>query len=74
LENRQPPLAAISGITGLLFGHIHAPSQERLAHIPWWAWVGGIMGAVYIMSMLLVAERLGAAFWDSPSPPPSSRR
>ena len=41
----------------------NALSQERLAHIPWWAWVGGIIGAVYIMSMLLVAERLGAAFF-----------
>jgi uncharacterized membrane protein YdcZ (DUF606 family) len=53
----KPAASASSdiGITGPLFGHIHA-------QIPWRAWDGGIMGAVSIMSMLLVAERLGAAF------------
>ena len=48
---------------GLLFGQLHPPSNERIAQVPWWGWVGGALGAVYIMSMLLVAERVGAALF-----------
>jgi transporter family-2 protein len=37
------------------------PSGGALAQVPWWGFIGGIFGAVYILSMLLMAERLGAA-------------
>ena len=50
-------------LAGLLFGQIAWPSGERLARVPWWGWVGGALGAVYVLSMLLVAERVGAALF-----------
>ena len=50
-------------LAGLLFGQISWPSSERVAQVPWWGWVGGAFGAVYVMSMLLVAERVGAALF-----------
>jgi bacterial/archaeal transporter family-2 protein len=50
-------------IAGSLFGQIHWPASERIAQVPWWGWIGGALGAVYIMSMLLVAERVGAALF-----------
>lgn len=28
---------------------------------PWWAWIGGVGGAVYILANLLVADKVGAA-------------
>jgi transporter family-2 protein len=37
------------------------PTGGALAQVPWWGFIGGIFGAVYILSMLLMAERLGAA-------------
>jgi transporter family-2 protein len=37
------------------------PSAATLAQIPWWAWSGGIFGAVYVCIALAMAPRLGAA-------------
>ena len=37
------------------------PSADDVALVPWWAWVGGVMGATYILSMVLAADQLGAA-------------
>ncbi|RYU59397.1 DMT family transporter [Methylolobus aquaticus] len=28
---------------------------------PWWAWLGGLFGAVYVVTAILVTPRLGAA-------------
>ena len=50
-------------VAGLLVGGFHWPIAGRIAQVPWWGWIGGAMGAVYVMSMLLVAERLGAALF-----------
>ncbi|MBV9783028.1 MAG: DMT family transporter [Acidisphaera sp.] len=36
------------------------PGREILA-TPWWAWSGGVIAAVYAMSMLIFPERLGSA-------------
>ena len=33
----------------------------QLSRAPWWAWVGGICGAVFVLSQPLAAPRLGAA-------------
>lgn len=32
-----------------------------LAKVPWWAWTGGIIGAVYVASATLLIPRMGAA-------------
>jgi len=37
------------------------PSAARLAGAPWWAWLGGLLGAVYAVATVLLARRLGAA-------------
>ncbi|SDO24237.1 transporter family-2 protein [Methylobacterium phyllostachyos] len=37
------------------------PGGNRLASVPWWAWLGGAMGGAYVLAMILLAERLGAA-------------
>ena len=37
------------------------PGTERIARTPWWAWIGGALGAVYVLSAIVFAERLGAA-------------
>lgn len=45
---------AASGQTGL-------PSLERLAHVPWWAWLGGLLSALLTIAQLFVSKRIGAA-------------
>ncbi len=37
------------------------PNPDDIALVPWWAWCGGILGATYILSMVLAADVLGAA-------------
>lgn len=33
----------------------------KLGNLPWWAWLGGTMGAVYVTAATVLAPRLGAA-------------
>jgi transporter family-2 protein len=37
------------------------PSTQVLVHISWWKWLGGIMGAFYICSVVITAPKIGAA-------------
>ncbi len=37
------------------------PSWQVVAHTPWWAWSGGVLGGVFILLMILLLPSLGAA-------------
>jgi bacterial/archaeal transporter family-2 protein len=37
------------------------PSGATMAGAPWWAWLGGLLGAVYAVATVLLARTLGAA-------------
>jgi bacterial/archaeal transporter family-2 protein len=37
------------------------PGSERVAGAPWWVWVGGLLGAFYVLGSVVTAPRLGAA-------------
>lgn len=37
------------------------PSAEAIAGSHWWAWSGGLFGAIYIAVSILLVQRLGAA-------------
>jgi bacterial/archaeal transporter family-2 protein len=37
------------------------PPAGVAARIPWWAWSGGLFGAVFIVLAILLVPRLGAA-------------
>jgi bacterial/archaeal transporter family-2 protein len=37
------------------------PSGALVARIPWWAWTGGLFGAIFIGISIVVAHKLGAA-------------
>ncbi len=36
------------------------PAWNRLAAVPWWAWIGGAVGVGYVTASVLLAPRLGA--------------
>jgi bacterial/archaeal transporter family-2 protein len=36
------------------------PSTGRLEAAPWWVWVGGLLGAFYVLGSIVAAPRLGA--------------
>ena len=69
-EGTSHPLwaAAISNSVGLiallaLGALIRAPlpTLGALAALPWWAWTGGAVGAIYVASSIVVIPKLGAA-------------
>jgi transporter family-2 protein len=37
------------------------PSATRLGEIPWWVWIGGLLGAFYVAGSIVTAPKLGAA-------------
>jgi bacterial/archaeal transporter family-2 protein len=37
------------------------PSVKTLSGISWWKWIGGALGVFYIVSVVIVAPRIGAA-------------
>lgn len=36
------------------------PARETIAAVPYWAWLGGLLGAFYVASSTVVAAELGA--------------
>lgn len=67
----QPVLAALT-VTGanavvyllaVPFVGLAWPDGGRLAQVPWWAWLGGAMGGLYVLAMIFLADRLGAAIF-----------
>lgn len=41
------------------------PAHSSLADAPWWVWVGGLLGAVFVTAAAAFAPRLGAATFIS---------
>jgi len=35
------------------------PASETLASIPWWAWLGGLLGAFYVTVSIIAAPQIG---------------
>ena len=46
---------------GVFSGGLTWPGADKAGAVPWWAWLGGIMGAVMLAAQLFVAEQLGSA-------------
>jgi bacterial/archaeal transporter family-2 protein len=37
------------------------PPLSRIESAPWWVWVGGLLGAFYVLGSVVAAPKLGAA-------------
>ncbi|ORJ62953.1 DMT family transporter [Geothermobacter hydrogeniphilus] len=69
LFTRSPVLAAtVSFAVGTLTLVVYAllartplPSPASLSGHPWWIWTGGILGAFFVASTVVLAPRLGAS-------------
>ncbi|MBA3345212.1 MAG: DMT family transporter [Gemmatimonadales bacterium] len=49
-------LVVLAMITG-----VSLPVLAAWGRSPWWHWIGGLLGAVYVASVIVLAPRLGAA-------------
>lgn len=47
-------------VSGLLM-KLPAPQFAQAIKAPWWVWVGGITGAIYVVTSLVLIPRVGAA-------------
>jgi bacterial/archaeal transporter family-2 protein len=45
----------------LVVALFYRSSGSRTGDAPWWAWLGGALGAVYVTSTVVVPVRMGAA-------------
>ena len=52
--------ALVLAMAGLASGRLAMPSAGSFSAVPWWAWVGGILSSVLLLSQLFVAEAIGA--------------
>lgn len=39
------------------------PSMELVRSAPWWAWLGGLIGAVFVVGSIVLAPKLGAVLF-----------
>ncbi len=37
------------------------PDGGKLAQVPWWAWTGGLLGGLYVLALIFLAQKLGSA-------------
>lgn len=57
-------VAAVGAVVYLAaapFVGLGLPSGEKIAQVPWWAWIGGALGALYVLTTIFVAGQVGAA-------------
>jgi bacterial/archaeal transporter family-2 protein len=50
-------------IAGAATGQLGFPGNGKSVQGPWWAWVGGVCGAVSLLSQPIAVPRLGAAIY-----------
>ncbi len=54
-------IGTLSLLAYFLIARLPWPETASLGRAPWWAWLGGLLGAYYVLSAVVVAPRLGAA-------------
>jgi transporter family-2 protein len=52
---------ATIAVAMLVTGQFGLPGTDRLAQVPWWAWLGGLMSAGLTMAQLYISKTIGAA-------------
>lgn len=53
-------ISALVVVGILVLSRAPAPNLQTAFHGPWWLWVGGVLGAIYVGSAAAVTPRLGA--------------
>ena len=56
----QNLIGATAMASVMLFIRAAPPTGAQVAATPLWAWIGGVLGAVYVLAALVATPRLGA--------------
>jgi bacterial/archaeal transporter family-2 protein len=54
-------IGSVGLLAFLLLIHTPWPDRAQLSAVPGWAWLGGLLGAFYVVSTIMVGPRIGAA-------------
>jgi bacterial/archaeal transporter family-2 protein len=54
-------VGALALLAAVLLFFRGVPSVEKAGEAPWWVWVGGLLGAFYVLGSVVTAPKLGAA-------------
>lgn len=54
-------ISSLVVIAALLVLRVPAPDMGKALQGPWWLWVGGVLGALYVAGATALTPRLGAA-------------
>ncbi|MBU1170829.1 MAG: DMT family transporter [Proteobacteria bacterium] len=54
-------VGTVTLIVCLLVSRIPMPDMGQIGVQPWWVWIGGVLGAFSVYSMVFLAPRLGAS-------------
>ncbi len=54
-------IGTLTLLSYFLVARLPWPEAASLGRAPWWAWLGGLLGAYYVLSAVIVAPRIGAA-------------
>lgn len=59
---RAALVSFVVGALGLLVAVLFAARgwPDRAGDAPWWAWIGGLLGAFYVLGSIVTAPKLGA--------------
>ena len=58
-------IASLVLLAAIIILRVPMPQVAGLATAPWWAWTGGVLGAFFVLSSLLLMPKLGAAAFAS---------
>jgi transporter family-2 protein len=60
---RAALISFVVGAVGLLVAVLLAARgwPDRAGDAPWWVWIGGLLGAFYVLGSIVTAPKLGAA-------------
>jgi len=54
-------VSAIAVVGALVVLRVSAPDLGKALQGPWWLWIGGVFGAIFVVSAAALVPRLGAA-------------
>ncbi len=58
-------VVALAWIGATLLGKGGFPAADRVAQVPWWGWIGGVLGLAFVFGTLLIAPKVGAAVYTA---------
>ena len=56
---------AIVLVLAIPFFGLGGITREKLANVPWWAWVGGLCNVTFLLATLTVTKKLGSALFTT---------